>query len=112
MWVLYNDCYGGFRFSDEFITAFYKLYPDTKPRYLNKYDVSDDCRTDPLVNKLVREFGCDKASGPCAKLAMTEIPDGARFKIKEYDGAEWIKVKLGVECKWCGATLKCKKCGE
>ena len=46
-------------------------------------------RSHPLVVKCIETLG-NKADGSCSEIEITEIPDGVKFTIKEYDGQEWI----------------------
>jgi len=46
-------------------------------------------RDDPILIEIVESLG-DKASGQCAELSVTEIPDGTAWQIEEYDGMEHI----------------------
>ena len=46
-------------------------------------------RIDEDLISVIEELG-EKASGACAKLAIAEIPDDARFEIEEYYGKESV----------------------
>lgn len=46
-------------------------------------------RNDPILVEVVETLG-EKASGSCAYLQITEIPDDVKFDIQEYDGQEWV----------------------
>lgn len=46
-------------------------------------------RSDPDLVAVVEELG-DKANGSCARLQITEIPDGVEYSIEEYDGNEHV----------------------
>jgi len=46
-------------------------------------------RTNPDLIRVVETLG-KKADGMCAKLKVVEIPDGIRYTIEDYDGAEHI----------------------
>lgn len=48
-------------------------------------------RDDETLIRVVEELG-DAASGECAKLAIRDIPSGARYRIDEYDGNESVVV--------------------
>lgn len=72
----FNDIYWKFRGQG----AFNQRYWDTWTR---------ETRTHPLVIRLVEELG-EAANGPCANLAIVEIPDGVDYEISEYDGQEHI----------------------
>ena len=84
MKVLYNDCYGGFGFSEEFVKEFNKRYPEKK---IHRYSRE---RVDPDIIALVEEMGLNKSSGVCAKIRIQEIPDDVEYDIHEYDGEETV----------------------
>jgi len=52
---------------------------------------SDRCidRTDPALVQVVEQLG-DKANGSCAKLFITDVPSGTKYRIDEYDGLESV----------------------
>lgn len=50
---------------------------------------TSDVREHPLVVRVVEEMG-EAADGPCARLAIVEVPAGVAYKISEYDGREHI----------------------
>lgn len=52
-------------------------------------DDRDICRHDPALVQVVEELG-DEASGMFADLAVRELPDGASYRIEEYDGRESV----------------------
>jgi hypothetical protein len=52
------------------------------------YDRSLD-RDDPALVEVVQRLG-EKANGAHADLHITEIPDGVKWEIEEYDGQEWV----------------------
>src|SRR6185437_3343396 len=49
----------------------------------------DISRTDPILIQVVEELG-EHASGDFAKLAITEVETGVRYRIDEYDGFESV----------------------
>lgn len=46
-------------------------------------------RSDALLVQVIEELG-QAANGPCAELAIVEIPNGVDYEIDEYDGVESI----------------------
>lgn len=87
VYVLYNNCYGGFRFSkelDEYILKRDNL--DTKYIRSNKY------RTDQDVCRLILEKGSKWASSDFSDIQMCEVPDIFLdwIDVHEYDGMESI----------------------
>lgn len=84
--VMYNECHGGFGFSDEFI------------KYLLEQKIDDDndddvYREDPSIIKCLKEFGLDKASKPpVSKVRIATVPKFYDYEIEEYDGLESVKI--------------------
>ena len=76
--VLINNCYGGFGFSNEFIS------------HIKTLGINVIERDTPEVVEEAIKFGLDKASGCYSELIVEEIPDGAYYCIDEYDGLESI----------------------
>jgi hypothetical protein len=102
--VVYNTCYGGFGLSDAAI----QRYADLKGIAIHKrptgyadrsywaytetdeyFDRDDIVRHDRALVQVVEELG-EQASGDAADLCIREIPDGARYRVEEYDGTEWV----------------------
>jgi hypothetical protein len=81
--VVYNSCFGGFSLSH---------LANTELRARKgavEFDVRALARHDPDLVAVVEMLG-ERANGDYAKLAICEIPDGARYRIDEYDGAESV----------------------
>jgi hypothetical protein len=83
--VVYNTRFGGFSLS--------QLAADL----LAKRKGWDESDTYPLISRhdrdlvaVVEALGCETASGDHAELAICELPDGARYRIDEYDGCERV----------------------
>jgi hypothetical protein len=91
MKIIYNSCYGGLSFSDEFVEEFNKRYPEKK---IIEYDLYNVVRYDQDAVALVEEMGLKKSSGACAHLNIEEIPDGVEHYVSEYDGMEDIQWSL------------------
>lgn len=68
----------------------YKGKTRTTQRYWDCW--TDSARSHPLVLRVIEELG-EAANGPCASLAIVEIPDGVDYEISEYDGREHIAEK-------------------
>lgn len=66
----------------------------TTSRDLNKYYFSTSHieRTDPDLIKTIEKLK-KRANGPCAELAIVEIPNDIEYTIEEYDGTERIAEK-------------------
>lgn len=56
-------------------------------------------RTDPDLIAVVEELGSEKASGECARLAISELAPGTLYRIDEYDGREAIETRDGIDWK-------------
>ena len=79
MKVLFNNCYGGFKFSK----AFLEIYPEIKGEEYS--------RTSPELIKMVEDFGLEQASSNFSALAIALVPDEATdWWIDEYDGYESV----------------------
>ena len=109
--VVYNTCYGGFGLSDVAIKRYAELKgisiylcPGYVYRNLWAYTETDDSfncddivRHDHALVQIVEEMG-KESWGEHARLFIREVPDGARYRIDEYDGVE--TVILEEEEKW------------
>ena len=106
--VVINDCYGGFSLSEKAVIRYAELsgLPLKSESgqwgpgyYLNGEYWSDRDlkRDDPHLVKVVEELGRE-AGGRFANLKIEEIPEGALYRIREYDGTEWVEFRD--EIKW------------
>ncbi len=88
---LYNTCYGGFSFSDEFIE---RLNEKRKEKGLEPLHTHSDERTDPQVIETFQELGWRKSSGRCARLHIHWFPSEFIGYIitHEYDGVESVGI--------------------
>ena len=103
--IIYNRCYGGFGISREAVLLARQISGD--PQWHNcvlkgetdkhgnvlKFDLvlSDIIpRHDPVLVEVVEKLGSKKASGDCAKLAITDISSGTMYRIDEYVGKESV----------------------
>jgi hypothetical protein len=89
MKILINQCYGGYGLSDKFeryLKEIGLLSYDAKT-YSGHYPDRDD---QAMIEEAIK-FGLKGASGDYAQLAVVEIPNGALYRIGEYDGQEWIE---------------------
>lgn len=73
--------------------------PDDKSELFNDSFVSayDIKRTDPVLIQTVEELGSE-ANGSCSDLVVVTI-DSDRYRICEYDGAEWVETPESIEWK-------------
>jgi hypothetical protein len=90
--VVINDCYGGFGLSQE---AF-DLYKEKGGTAKDVWEVNDN-RADPILVEVVEELGSKKSSHSYAKLKVVEVPEGAQYRIGEYDGDEWIEYRDDID---------------
>jgi hypothetical protein len=93
MKVLIGKTHAGFELSDEAVQEWLKR---------TNTNENDDWwieRTDPVLIEIYEEKGKEFVSGEGAFIDLREIPDGCKFEIHDYDGAEgfietWIEVTL------------------
>ena len=95
MFVLYNNCYGGFSISK---TA-RKLYIERKkaqsPDFDEKrYGIYGFCRHDPILIEIYNEIGREMFSDEYSNIIMKEIPNkySKFYIITEYDGLEDVEI--------------------
>ncbi len=86
--VLYNDCYGGFIYSDEVKNIIKKEF---NPVLIYE----DKFRLDPFVLDLYDKLG-DKFGSPGTEIKVDDVPIyfKSHFSIHEYDGMESIKYRF------------------
>lgn len=88
--VLYNACYGGYGFSEEFNNEYNKRHPSNEA-------VEEDYsygRTNPHTIQLFKEMGPEKANSDYSDIKIAKIPKELlkHMNIDEYDGFESISV--------------------
>jgi hypothetical protein len=108
--IVYNACYGGFGLSDEAVEMYLTLkgfkFTRTVCSWGSNFSVegwesfyySDIERDDPVLAQVVEALG-EKASGPCAKLEIEDLPKGTLYRITEYDGFESVETQHNVDWK-------------
>jgi len=84
--IVYNACYGGFGLSDEAEIRYRELTDNINNEDFDVYDID---RADPILVQVVEELG-DGANGYHARLYITEVPAGTKYRIDEYDGLETV----------------------
>lgn len=85
--VLYNDTYGGFRFSAQFVKEYENRFgPCSRFCFA-------DLRDDANAIALFEELGSEASSHKHSKLKCFEYPDHFKYKIDEYDGKETVYTK-------------------
>lgn len=89
MKIVINADFGGFSVSDAFCD-YYGIPRDNTPCFsnMNHLDIS---RTDKRLIEYIEKFGTIQASGACACLKVVDIPNGAKYRIIDYDGRESIQ---------------------
>lgn len=95
--VIYNDCYGGFAFSEEFLAAFKERTGrtlDIHKELLHLGPNSIRCNADAIA--LLEEKGAEWSSGTNSYLAIREFPAvfANYWEIDEYDGNETVRVAV------------------
>lgn len=93
--VLYNKCYGGFSFSEDFL----KHVKDNMEGETRSGD-DDDAREHfykylvsfRKMNNITMEEALVAASGKYCQLAVEQVPKHRKYFIHEYDGSEWIEI--------------------
>lgn len=78
--ILINRCFGGFDFSEGFISEYPEVYEKVEVR-----------RDDPELIEAVREFGLKSSAGSMSAFGIAHVPDDATdWEIQEYDGLESV----------------------
>ena len=95
--VIYNDCYGGFKFSTAFEAEYKKRAGwDVMTEKRLFRNGPESVRRDSVAIALLEEKGAEWSSGPNSYLAVRVIP--ALFErywsIEEYDGNESVYVNV------------------
>lgn len=92
--ILYNTCYGGFGFSDEFALELGERIGEAIGHAYKHHRYRDH----PEAVKLFEEKGSEWSSGSYSKLAIEYIPAILKdyYHIPEYDGKE--DVGLDINC--------------
>ena len=87
---LYNECYGGFRLSGEFIDKYNELYGD------NTKELEMDMipRSDPKLVHVFNLLGTDRSGRGLSRIKAMYIPKELRdfVDLHEYDGYESVSV--------------------
>lgn len=95
--VIYNDCYGGFRFSAAFEAEYKKRtgWDIMAEKRLFKLG-PESVRRDPAAIALLEEKGAEWSSGDSSYLEIQEIPQlfEKYWYVQEYDGNETIHVEV------------------
>lgn len=96
---LYNTCYGGYAFTDEFMERLNerRVAAGLEP-YQSSYSISYGTRHryDPMITGLFQEMGSVNVCEPYSKIAIEWIPKEfiERAEINEYDGKECVNVNI------------------
>jgi len=84
--IVISTCYGGFSLSKEALVEYNRRIYGLKAPV--EYDLDIE-RDDPVLVEVVESMGSD-ANGKFADLKVVEVPDGVKWHIQDYDGAEWV----------------------
>jgi hypothetical protein len=92
-YILINQQYGGFSFSDEFIQLLTTTYPKKYDREI-EWCACTEFRRDENVIRIFTEKGSEWCSGEYTKLVLKEIPDDIfdYITVSEYDGYESLRI--------------------
>lgn len=92
--IAYNACYGGFGLSQEARAMYLAQCPDAaaSPQRLCASGLP---RHDPVLARIVRELGSERASDRYAKVRLAQIPACyvGHYTINEYDGTEDVVIE-------------------
>ncbi len=88
--VLYNNSYGGFRFSKEFTEKYNEIYGD------HADDLEELVRTDNNIINIFNMLGTEKSSKNTSKIVADYIPKEYEKYVyfDEYDGMETVRINL------------------
>jgi hypothetical protein len=91
--ILFNDCYGGFEFSNAFEEE-YRARGGSMTNGRMFRIGPESIRCDPLAIAIFEEKGSEWCSGPNSMLEIREIPAifERYWEVDEYDGNESIRV--------------------
>jgi hypothetical protein len=95
--VLFNDCYGGFNFSEAFLAEYKARTGQTLDTYKALFRRgTQSIRCDPIAIAIVEEKGSEWASGVCSCIAIREFPAvfAHYWDIDESDGDEHVRVDV------------------
>ena len=115
MKLVLNKCHGGFSLSPAGLSHLahlkgIKLYITedgfgayTSPTFEEETYFTDrpEDRTDPDLVATVEALG-ELANGDCALLEVRDLHSGQQYRIREYDGKEWLEFPSDIE--WSVAT--------
>ena len=89
---LYNNCYGGFSFSEEFQDEFVKRFPEKKIMIIT-YRSENGWRHDPDIVALWKEMG-EKSNGEFSNIKSKLVPEKYVdfVTVHDYDGFESVGV--------------------
>ena len=102
--VLYNDCYGGFAFSEAFLAEFKARTGrilDTQKALFHLG--SNSIRRDPVAIAIFEECGAEWCSGKDSYLAVRELPVifERYWEVDEYDGNETVRADVNAALVDC-----------
>lgn len=95
MKIVINDSYGGFAISEDALKYMGVPYRNDWGGYIvpiaYQWLGSLECRTNEKLIEFIEKFGSESASGRFSHLVIKEVSKGTLFRIREYDGSEWIE---------------------
>lgn len=94
MKIAINRTWGGFGVSESIYKELGFKWDDYGYLDNEKFGIEDNndyaWRIEPRLIAAIEKIGEEKASGCCAHIKITEIPDGIEWEIAEYDGIESV----------------------
>jgi len=93
--ILYNNCYGGFAFSDAFLAEYEKRTGKVLDTFKALFRLgAESIRCDLIAVAIFQEKGSDWCSGPNSQIEAFECPVALAkyWEIDEYDGDEHVRV--------------------
>ena len=93
--ILYNNCYGGFDFSEAFLAEYKARTGKTLDTFKALFRQGlNSIRCDPLAIAILEEKGSALCSGSYSVLAIHEIPAifSNYWEIDDYDGDEHVRI--------------------
>ena len=95
--ILYNNCYGGFAFSDAFLEEYKKRTGKVLDTFKALFRLgAESIRCNPVAVAIFKEKGSEWCSGLDSQIEAFECPVALAkyWEIDEYDGDEHVRVLI------------------
>ena len=99
MKIVINQAYGGFRVSAEFCEYYNIPYVFHMEMCFAQEAIS---RKDQRLISYIETFGSKAASDKYANLVLVDIPDGTAYRVRDYDGYQYIEYRDEIEWEIAG----------